>query len=245
MTYLKIAVCDDEEKMLHLLSSTIKSAFEKHDVIVSVDTYSSARMFSDFVKREMYDIIFLDIQMPGADGVNLGEKIRKSNDKVEIVFVSAREDRVFDTFKIKPFSFVRKSCFLSDLSAMAERYVAVKLGEVGNIFTVNLKSGVVNVPVRNITYIEGRGKAQIINMSDKKEQITIYRSMETLEEELKDKGFIRIHKGYLVNYRHIARMENSLVELLGGEELPLSRRKTGAIKREFLSLLKSGGSVVV
>lgn len=89
-------------------------------------------------------------------------------------------------------------------------------------------------------YFEGSGKSQLVHIDGRKDCVTIYKSMESLEEEFKEKGFIRIHKGMLVNYKYISRILVGDVELSTGEVLPMSRRRTTAIKAEYLALLKNG-----
>ena len=152
---------------------------------------------------------------------------------------------MFDTFKVHPFDFVRKSNFLGDLSRVIDNYIESRIKKGSDVLVVQNKSGVMNVPLSDVVYFEGAGKIQLIHSVSLKEPIRIYRSIESIEAELVGKGFIRIHKGLIVNYRYIARILVSDVELTTGELLPLSRRRAAAIKEEYLELLKSGGSVVL
>ena len=188
------------------------------------------------MKLRIFDLLFLDIEMPKIDGIEFGERLRRNNDRTEIVYVSAREDRVFDAFKVRPFDFIRKSNFLGDLSKVINNYLAMLESRKGGTVTVLSKSGIMNVPLSDVKYFEGYGKTETINVN---------RSMEKLEEDLGPKGFIRIHKGILVNYRFISRILVSDVELTDGEVLPLSRRKVTAIKARYLELLRGGGSVIL
>ena len=179
------------------------------------------------------------------DGISLGEKLRSVGNRTDIIYVSAREDRVFDTFKVRPFDFVRKSNFLGDLSRVIDSYIDARIKKQSDVLVVQNKSGVMNLPLSNVVYFEGAGKIQLIHTEDLKEPIKVYRSIESIESELGGKGFIRIHKGLIVNYRYISRILVSDVELTTGELLPLSRRRACSIKEEYLGLLKSGGSVIL
>ena len=115
----------------------------------------------------------------------------------------------------------------------------------GHTVTVQSKSGIVNVRADEIIYFEGSGKFQLMHVSGREHPLAVYRPMEKLESELEPFGFIRIHKGMLVNYRFISRILVGEVELTDGEKLPLSRRKATEIKQRYLELLSGSGSVML
>lgn len=245
MDTVRIAVCDDKENIAEIIYNAVKGAFGKNGLNAQIERYNTAELLWRAMQIRVFDLVFLDIGLPKMDGISLGEKLRSVGNRTDIVYVSAREDRVFDTFKVHPFDFVRKSNFLGDLSRVIDNYIESRIKKQSDVLVVQNKSGVMNVPLADVVYFEGAGKIQLIHSVGLKEPIRIYRSMEQIEAELGGKGFIRIHKGLLVNYRYISRILVSDVELTTGELLPLSRRRATAIKEEYLELLKSGGSVVL
>lgn len=122
MKKIRVAVCDDEENVGEIVSGTAVAAFAKKGIAADVETFVSSsallRRFGDVV----FDLMFLDIDMPGTDGIALGEKLRKMNNGTDIIYVSNREDRVFDALKVRPFGFVRKSNFIGDITEAVTRY---------------------------------------------------------------------------------------------------------------------------
>lgn len=245
MANINIAMCDDDDNIIDIMLSSIKTAFEKRGVTVEIETFNSADALGRRMKNGVFDLVFLDIEMPGTDGITFGESLRKNRDKTEIVYVSAREDRVFDAFKARPFGFVRKSNFLADLTYVINGFIKSMENRRAYTLTVKAKNGIVNVPIEDVEYFEGSGKFQLMYITGKKEATPIYRSMEKLEEELHEKGFIRIHKGIIVNYAFISRILTGSVELVSGKDLPLSRRKASDIKARYLELLQGSGSVIL
>lgn len=245
MKKIRVAICDDKKKIVDVMSSAVQRSFARHDVLAEVETFSAADQLWSEMREKSFDLLFLDIGLPRMDGITFGEKLRRKGDHTAIIFVSAREDQVFDTFKVQPFAFVRKINFLNDLTRAIDSWVAAYADRFHETFVVQNKNGIMNISIDSVIYVEGSGKTQIIHLADKDEPVSVYRSMETLEEELAEKGFIRIHKGILVNYRYIARIGVNEVETVGGESLPLSRRRAATIKAEYLQLLKSGGAFVL
>lgn len=245
MKKIKVAICDDEYKVIDIIFSAVTAAFEKRGHIAEIETFTSAESLARRVNVQVFDLLFLDIDMPRMDGIALGRRLRKNNDDTDIIFVSNREDRVFDAIKINPFAFVRKSNFLSDISDAVERYLAALEARSGSMLTVEGKSGIVNVQIRHVIWFEGAGKVQMMHAEGKAEPIPVHRSMEKLEAELEKWGFIRIHKGMLVNFRFISRILVGAVELTTGDVLPMSRRKATSIKAKYLELLRNCGSVIL
>ena len=245
MDTVRIAVCDDKENIAEIIFNAVKGAFGKNGLNAQIERYNTAELLWRAMQLRVFDLVFLDIGLPKMDGISLGEKLRSVGNRTDIIYVSAREDRVFDTFKVRPFDFVRKSNFLGDLFRVIDSYIDARIKKQSDVLVVQNKSGVMNLPLSNVVYFEGAGKIQLIHTEDLKEPIKVYRSIESIESELGGKGFIRIHKGLIVNYRYISRILVSDVELTTGELLPLSRRRACSIKEEYLGLLKSGGSVIL
>lgn len=247
MKNIKIAICDDEENVVDIIYSTVSSAFAKHSVTADIETFGNAASLERRMRLQVFDLLFLDIDMPGMSGIELGERLRKADDKTDIVYVSGREDKVFDALKVHPFAFVRKANFLGDITETVRNYINTLSARAASTITVQGKGGIVNVAVSDVLYFEGSGKFQLMHITGKKEALPVYRAMEKLEEELSRYGFIRVHKGMLVNYLFISRISGSgyTLELTNGETLPVSRRKITDIKDRYLELLKGKGSVLL
>ena len=103
MRTLDIAVCDDDISTLELISSSIAAAFGKKGVATQMDTFFSAGSLRRRMETRKYDLLFLDIQMPMENGIELGSWLRERGDQVPIVYVSSREEKVFDALLTQPF----------------------------------------------------------------------------------------------------------------------------------------------
>lgn len=233
MKTLKVCICDDDMPSLMTYSAAVKGCFQSFGVAAEVDTYSSAANLRSRLEKLSYNIIFLDIDMPKEDGIAFAKSLRNRNDTVPIIFVTAREDRMFDTFSVQPFGFVRKSRFLEDLNEAVRIFLETNPELTAEMVMFSTPSGDFQVNVKQIVFIESSLHAQYIHLNGQS-AIETHSSMSNFESLLADKGFIRIHKGYIVNYRHIKRIENSDVRLTTGELLPLSRVKKKEVKSLWL-----------
>lgn len=242
---LRIAVCDDDQAALSIIASSLKEVFASHGVEAVISLFSSAVELSRVIPTRRYDLLLLDIDMPGLDGIEFARRLREQRDKVDIMYISNREDRVFDSLRVSPVGFIRKSRFLEDMSDVVGTYLAARRDR-SNQSVVVLKNhdAVYPVQVEKIVYIEGQRKRQLVHVEGHKDPIVLNRTMTELEGELSGEGLIRIHKGFLVNYRFIQVIEGGDVLLTTGERLPISRRKEREAKDRLLELVQANERMV-
>ena len=243
MEELYLAICDDEVDIWSIVTGAVVNAFKKHNANATVETFRSAYELEARMKEQYFDLIFLDIEMPGVDGISLAKKIRANYPDIEIIFISNREDLVFDALRANPRGFIRKSKFLEDTKDVIDQWFKQRPVKDLSVLMVQGQAGTQSVPLNNIIYIEGLGKIQEIHTSTDSDTIEMHHSMKELEENLSTQGFLRIHRGYLVNYRFIKRLENRDAVLTNGERLPMSRQRVQEIRNQYLSLMQGGGNV--
>ena len=234
-----VAVCDDEAVALDIISAAVKKVFLTHDVEARVESFSRPADLLAALQNNTYSLIFLDINMAGIDDISLGKKLLLRGTGSDIVFVSSNTSRVFETFEVNPFGFVRKDNFIKDISGVIDRYVKQKMSKPESVLRFELRNrgGLVTVNVAVLKYVECLRNEQVFHM-DGKENYSVFLRMKTLEEQLTPFGFIRIHKGYLVNCRYISRFDNSSVTLSTGEELPVGRSKHAAALEQYLDYIR-------
>ena len=248
MIRISYVVCDDDAIISEAIDNRVYQILTDCGMEVHHErTTSPVALYNKIVTQGAhYDLLFLDIDMPRLDGVKLAKLVRKKEgEKTEIVFVSNREDRVFDTFGVHPFGFVRKNNFgrdlhdtlrsYMDLRVQSESYLAVKTNN--NSVTRQLRVG-------EIVYIESFRSSQTIYMEDG-EEVSIRMTMEELEKSLREYNIIRVHKGYLVNLKYVRKIERAgvLVDYKGGTMLSVSREKLQSLKAVYLEYLRNTGAV--
>lgn len=242
---LRVAVCDDDEAALGIISSSLKDVFATHGVDAATSLFSSAEDLARVMPTRRYDLLLLDIDMPGLDGITFAKQLREQRDRVDIMYISNREDKVFDSLRVSPVGFIRKSRFLSDMSEVVSAYLENRRGRRSQS-TVMLRDSesVYPVQVDRISYIEGQRKYQAVHVEGRNSPIVLRRTMAELERDLLGEGFIRVHKGYLVNYRFIEVVGSGELTLSTGEKIPVSRRKENETREKLLEFVQSNDRIV-
>ena len=241
----RVAVCDDDQAALGIIASSLKDIFAAHGIEASTSLFSSAVELSACMGTRRFDLLLLDIDMPELDGIEFARRLREQHDLVDIMYISNREDRVFDSLRMAPVGFIRKSRFLQDMSEVVGAYIEQRRSRQRRS-TVVLRDGDAVYPIKivEIVYIEGQRKQQMVHVEGRAEPIALSRTMADLEEELSGEGFMRIHKGYLLNYRYVQLIDAGEAVLTTGERLPVSRRKEREVKERLLELVQSNDDLV-
>lgn len=100
------------------------------------------------------------------------------------------------------------------------------------------------VRIADIAFIEGDREYQILHLS-KGDTVSVFTLMSALEKELKGDGFLRAHKGYLVNYRYVQRFAKCDILLTNGEMVPVSRRRMSEVKQEYMKRIQGSDTVIL
>lgn len=241
MQNIKIAVVDDEEVALSAIIGTLTRVFAHGNVKAQIDGFSPSPKLFDRLMSYEYNIIFLDINMPGIDGIELGKKIKDIKGSLDIIFVSGEEHRVFESLLVHPFGFIRKSNFIGDIGEVIRAYLKEHNEEAEDLLQIQTHCTIENINISKILYIESIKEYQYIHTEIDKEPKKIRLSLASLENQLTSEGFFRIHKGYLVNMKYVCRINNEGVSLKNGEILPLSRKKVIEVKELFMQYNRRSG----
>lgn len=245
MEELHLAICDDDSDILSVIAGSIRSEFKKNNIIATIELFSSTASLERRMKTRAFDLIFLDIDMPGEDGISFAHRVRENSGTGDIIFISNREDKVFDALRTDPDGFIRKSCFLTDVSDVIRHYIKKHNSEDLKKLVVTEGGETYTLIIDHIIYLEGRGKIQDLYSADRPGPLSLHRTMQDMEDTLRPDGFLRIHKGYLVNYRYIKHFTAQEAELTTGENLPLSRRRIQEIRDEYLKLMQKNNLLIL
>lgn len=240
-----IIVCDDDKAARSIIANAVQGGFAELGVEVETVLCASGAELRTRLSNGCFDLLFLDIDMPGISGIQLGRQLRNEGREIDIIYVSNREDRVFDSLKVDPVGFIRKSHLIEDIPDVLRRYwKRCESRQTEKMLIVETKERILSIPLKDVVYIEAARNCQMLHIRGRAKPCQIRRNLKDLEDELAQDGFIRIHKGYLVNYHYIRLIEQDSVLLTDGEQVPLSRRKLQAVKSRFLQLMQKNGAVL-
>jgi DNA-binding LytR/AlgR family response regulator len=221
----RIAICDDEK----LICSQIENIILHNRAIfldeIELEIFNSGEeLFENISKGEIYELIFLDIELLSMDGIEVGKKIRGDIDDqlTQIVYISGKEIYYKELFEIRPMHFILKP--FDEEKIIADVKLAMKLVDnKGKVFMYKLGHRTIRVPLREIIYFEAKGRQ--VKMVTKTDAVQFYKSIGEIYQELSNSNFVNIHKSFVVNYFHIVEFGYKSVRMSNDETLPISQQK--------------------
>ena len=238
MQNIKLAICDDEPIAAQVEGSAIKKAFNEHGINVQMKIFNSVFCLEDVMRQEDFDLLVIDIMMPHENGFSFVKRLREKGNKIDVIFVSSNEDKVFDSFRLTPFAFIRKSNLIHDTLVTVKTYVEAghaKKKEEKYSFTCN--RNIRSVSVNDIVYVENQRHSQEIHLLDGN-IFAVNKTMADLEDELSAYSFARVQRGFIVNFEHVRSINRDGISLDNGEHIPISRDLVKNIKEKYMYFLQ-------
>lgn len=231
----RIAVCDDEKAALIAINHYIENTLRQYGIDFDISSFQSVKAMIKNMEENVYDVCFLDIDMPEMNGIDLAKQIYQKHTHTLIVFISAKEEYVFQSFCVHPFSFVRKAHFKEEMERVIKDIVRILYEQQQNVRIIDEAGYEYTFLLDSIDYLEAKGKYVDIVLTDSKKMIRC--SMKYLEKELEPYGLIRCHKSYIVNLKKIYAVKHDHLVMLDKTELPIRRGMVTELKKRLCSVM--------
>lgn len=223
---MRIAIVDDEEIWRGAVEEKIKQHPWKGDV--TIDIYTCGE---EFYNQKGYDVVFLDIEMKDMDGFETAYKYKENNEDSIIIFLTTHTELSRRGYLVNAFRYIDKMSMQEELQ---EAFHAIEdLQSRNHVITVHeLHMGEVELPVKSILFIE-TDKRNVIIHTDKQEHVSNSK-IDELEEALREWGFFRCHKSFLVNLENIDKFDKIYVHFRNGSKAMVSTRKYTELKDKYI-----------
>lgn len=231
---MKIAICEDIiEDFEHLQNLLIDLFYKEKKAKPVIDNYVNGNDFLEGVnkKGKTYDLVFLDIIMPGMNGIEVAKQTSQIFKEMKFVFVTNSRDYAVEAFDIQALHYLVKPVTEEKLVEVLTRY---EDAGVKPYLKLKQNSREVTVCQNQICYLQSRNKKTEIVTEHGTFMFSV--SMLELEEKLDD-NFVRIIRGFIVNMNYILKLENDCCILKDGQTIPLSRRERAKVKKKYQEFL--------
>lgn len=236
------AFIEDDFPIQRLLSEKLIHAFRQENETLMLTLYNDGSEFLKMIKEHYhFDIVFLDIEMPGIDGFTLAQRMRAEGSDVPLVFISNHDSLVFRTFEVQPFRFIRKQDFDAMLPQLvSDLLTKLRIDKRQSLFITEPGTGdIYSFGANSLLYIEAQQKdCRLVTGNG---EVIIRCSLNQLEAQLQSCGFMKCHRSYLVNWRSIFIVGKTSIKLVNSEEIPLSRGLRQSFRAAYIRAVSLEG----
>lgn len=230
-----IAMCDDNPAFLKLLEGDIRNICAKF-IPDSVECYVGPSFLKaedvlTYIKNNPIDVLFLDIDMPNMNGFDLANILCKDYKDTIIVFMSAYDNFVYDSFEFSPFAYLRKNRMSEEVPCVLTRIVE-KISNPAKQLIFNTKEGNMAFYVKEILYFESKHNYFTIYCTNKR-SYDCRGTLSQVENMMTQFNFFRIHAAFIVNMDYVSRIMGASDVLIKDKLLPVSKRRMPEFRKVY------------
>jgi len=230
---IHIAICDDDAQMVASHQAKVEECLKQLGSAGQITTYTSSdNILYDITEDEkFYDLVLLDIEMPGFTGMQVAEKIKPYLPNAKVIFITSHIEFAIDAFELFVFRYVPKQDMERRLPlAVSDAIKLIELEE-GKSYTIQTNSRLEKIPYKDILYIMKDGKnAEITGMGGVSK---VRKTLQQVFDELGTEEFIFIDRGCIVNIIHVMQIKDGMAILKNGESLAISRSHLQDVKEQI------------
>ena len=226
-TGVRVAICDDEKSMQIMLIRLLNEYKTSRDIDIFIDRFDNGYDLLRSAKE--YELIFMDYQMEGIDGIETSRLIRGTNKDCCIIFVSAYPEAAVDTYEVGTFRFIVKPINKEKLFKAIDDYL--KSIDYDNLLILRTNDGTWKIKMSDIIYAEAKVKHTIIRTT--KRTFEIHINLKKVQDRLPPEKFIRCHRAYVVGFAHIQSHTNNEIVFDNNERAQIGKAYTARFKAAF------------
>ena len=230
---LRIAICDDEQKQSEYVNTIVNKWVSINNIKVNIEIFNSAESFKN--KHKMFDILLLDIQMGGQSGIELARELRRTDDNLIIIFITALTDFISEGYEVSAMHYlvkpIKESKLFETLDKAYKNFTQYK-----KFLIVNSKGKDCRILFEDIVYIEAFKHYVIVTAADGTEY-EVRSNISSIENDL-DNSFFKCQRSYIVMIKHIKHITKTEVFMDNGRIISLSRNIYKDLYTAFIGYFK-------
>ncbi len=237
MKKLSIAVCDDIIEICSQMETLLTDVLKEKNHKFEIEMYQDGETLCKDLEKIKYDIIFLDIELPGMNGVDVGRYIRETlkDEHTQIAYISARDEYAIELFDYRPINFLVKPLTIEKVQKVINKYL-VLFGEDDHYFAYKKGYDFFKVNMSSIMYFLCEGRKAIIVTENRRDEF--YDSLNSIYSQVKNHKFLFIHKSIIINYNYIKKYLYEQVEMVDGTLFNVSQSRRKIVREQFSQIIK-------
>jgi two-component system LytT family response regulator len=233
---MRISICDDDSLITEKLTKYINNYFE-HNHIKCPEIVCFSNGEDLLADSGNIDILFLDIEMPGVNGIYVGKELKKRNDNIIIFIVTSYSEYLDEAMRFHVFRYLSKPVDKQRLFRNLKDALLL-YNSITCKIPIETKQGVQTLPAASVISVEAQGRKVIIHTTLRDFE-TIH-NMQYWQDTLPQNRFFRTHRSFIINFEYVTDFDHTLIHLANNQfSAYLTRRKYSEFKNAYLLYLES------
>ena len=233
---MRIAIVDDIAEERILLRSRLECQLSRRGIHSDFTEFENGEDFLLASKERPFTVLFLDIYMNGANGIEIARELRKSDTSCLLIFTTTSTDHALEGFQVRAMHYLVKPYHENEISAITDEILS-RIPNSGKYIDVKINGSNIKVPFQSMIYAEHFSHMIHIYTTNKKELIT-RQSFESFLSTLKmDTRFYQCNRGIVINLDHALDFDGTVFTLDNGNQIPVSRKLSKHARQTFMDYL--------
>jgi len=233
---LKIALCDDDVQELSRLKNLLRRYQEERQSAIKYVAFTNAIELLQELHRDRYDVLLLDILMPGFNGMEAAHEIREFDNRIKIIFLTSSPEFAVESYAVGAYYYLLKPCTAEKLFSVLDRFFWDSQKEEAALH-IKTASGMLRIPYSRLEFLEVINKRLYFHLTDGSVR-EISGSLSDFEEELLGREeFIKVHRSCIVNMGCIQELNPQELITNAKQSAPVSRLLYPKIKEAYMKYM--------
>lgn len=236
---MKMAICEDDTTQQNILAAALDSYRTPAGEHVQYDIYRNGLDLLASINTHLYDVLLLDILMPGFTGIETAREIRESNEKIPIIFLTTSQEFAIESYRVHAFDYLMKPVDQNALFETLDRAYAMMESTLEKSIMVQTTKAVYVLFLSQIEFVEINNRTLSFHLIDGTVKSISGRLSDYEDALLGHSEFLKVHRSYIINMDFMKALNQKSFFTLTGNEVPISRNLLPAIKKRYIEHLHS------
>lgn len=243
---IKIAFCDDDMEVLHQMNELLdRYRVERNEDITYAAFQSPFELLTEIEKGIRPDILFLDVVMPGQNGMDVAKEIRQYDTNMKIIFLTSSPEFAVESYSVGAYFYQLKPIWEESFFRLMDSVLAECEKKKKNSLILRSKDGIMRIDLQQLEYCEVLGRKLLFHL----ENGAVLESAGSLDDLagqlMQYSNFFRPHRSFLVNMEYIQNISSRSIKMVNDAEIPIPHGKCSEIKNTYMEYAFNGEQAVL
>lgn len=243
---IKIAFCDDDMEVLHQMNELLdRYQVERNEDITYAAFQSPFELLTEIEKGIRPDILFLDVVMPGQNGMDVAKEIRQYDTNMKIIFLTSSPEFAVESYSVGAYFYQLKPIWEESFFRLMDAVLAECEKKKKNSLILRSKDGITRIDLQQLEYCEVLGRKLLFHL----ENGAVLESAGSLDDLagqlMQYSNFFRPHRSFLVNMEYIQNISSRSIKMVNDAEIPIPHGKCSEVKNTYMEYAFNGEQAVL